>query len=229
MFLRVNGLSGTIARFRPLKIDSTEYICLRRLMLKLPRNFDYFGDEKRSIRWRAMRGAERPLSRAADASMCWTGTGVAVFDRRGGSHGPGSRMESGWRRSMSRRKRQRVTLKYRSRPYGGDWADAKQQFPVAWTPCRFGGDRPWFICSVYANGTYCGRQVTKLYHADRLFACRHCSRLAYASQQESAHFRGLWKAQKIRMRLGGSANMLEDFPEKPKGMHWRTSTLAPRS
>jgi len=49
--------------------------------------------------------------------------------------------------------RQRVTLKYRSRPYGGDWADAKQQFPVAWTPCRFGGDRPWFICSVYANGT----------------------------------------------------------------------------
>jgi len=70
--------------------------------------------------------------------------------------------------------------------------------------------------------TYCGRQVTKLYHAGRLFACRHCSRLAYASQQESAHFRGLWKAQKIRMRLGGSANMLEDFPEKPKGMHWRT-------
>jgi hypothetical protein len=75
---------------------------------------------------------------------------------------------------------------------------------------------------VYANGTYCGRQVTKLYHAGRLFACRHCSRLAYASQQESAHERGLLKAQKIRMRLGGSANMLEDFPEKPKGMHWRT-------
>src|SRR6516165_11552921 len=42
------------------------------------------------------------------------------------------------------------------------------------------------------------------------------------ASRESAHFRGLWKAQKIRMRLGGSANMLEDFPEKPKGMHWRT-------
>ena len=101
-----------------------------------------------------------------------------------------------------------VTLKYRSRPYGGDWANAKQQFPVVWTPCRFGGDRPWFICSVYANGTYCGRQVTKLYSAGRLFACRHCSRLAYASQQESTHERGLLKAQRIRMRLGGSANML---------------------
>ena len=116
----------------------------------------------------------------------------------------------------------RVILKYRSRSYGEGWLDLEQRFPVVWKPCRFGGDRPWFICSVYANGTYCGRQVTKLYHAGRLFACRHCSRLAYASQQESAHFRGLWKAQKIRMRLGGSANMLEDFPEKPKGMHWRT-------
>ena len=105
---------------------------------------------------------------------------------------------------------------------GEDWAGAKQQFPVVWTPCRFGGDRPWFVCSVYANGTYCGRQVTKLYNAGRLFACRHCSRLAYASQQESAHDRGLRKAQTIRMRLGGSANMLDDFPEKPKGMHWRT-------
>src|SRR6516165_8782909 len=115
-----------------------------------------------------------------------------------------------------------VTLRYRSRPYGGGSSDVEQRFPVVWTPCRFGGDRPWFICSVCANGSYCGRQVTKLYNAGRLFACRHCSRLAYASQQESAHERGLLKAQRIRMRLGGSASMLDDFPEKPKGMHWRT-------
>jgi hypothetical protein len=119
-------------------------------------------------------------------------------------------------------KRHCVTLKYRSHRYGGDWSDVEQRFPVVWTPCRFGGDRPWFLCSVYANGTYCGRQVTKLYNACRLFACRHCSRLAYASQQESAHERGLLKAQKIRIRLGGSDNMLDDFPQKPKGMHWRT-------
>jgi len=118
--------------------------------------------------------------------------------------------------------RHRVALKYRTRRYGEDWASVKQQFPVAWTPCRFGGERPWFICSVYANGTYCGRQVTKLYQAGRLFACRQCSGLAYVSQQESAHDRGLLKAQRIRMRLGGTANMLDDFPEKPKGMHWRT-------
>ena len=64
--------------------------------------------------------------------------------------------------------------------------------------------------------------VTKLYGAGRLFACRHCYRLAYASQQESAHQRGLAKSQKIRMRLGGSVRMLDEFPDKPKGMHWRT-------
>ena len=53
-------------------------------------------------------------------------------------------------------------------------------------------------------------------------ATRACYRLAYASQQESAHQRGLGRSQKIRMRLGGSPNMLEEFPHKPKGMHWRT-------
>jgi hypothetical protein len=35
-------------------------------------------------------------------------------------------------------------------------------------------------------------------------------------QQRFAHL------QKIRMRLGGSPNMFDQFPDKPKGMHWRT-------
>ena len=39
---------------------------------------------------------------------------------------------------------------------------------------------------------------------------------------EALHHRGVGKAQKIRMRLGGSPNMFEEFPDKPKGMHWRT-------
>ena len=115
-----------------------------------------------------------------------------------------------------------VLLKYRSRSFGEDWIDVEQRVAVVWTPCRFGGERPWFVCSVASNGVYCGRRVIKLYGAGRLFACRHCYRLAYASQQESAQQRGLWKSQKIRMRLGGSASMLGEFPEKPKGMHWRT-------
>jgi hypothetical protein len=115
-----------------------------------------------------------------------------------------------------------VMLKYRSRSYGEDWSDVEQRIAVAWTPCRFGGERPWFVCSVRSNGVYCGRRVTKLYRAGRLFACRNCYRLAYASQQESLLHRGLGKSRKIRMRLGGSPNMSEEFPDKPKGMHWRT-------
>src|SRR5262249_53286208 len=153
---------------------------------------------------------------------------VLHWHRRGCLRSP-RRFSWAWRQDGERvasinveTERHRVTLRYRNRRYGGDWASVKQQFPVVWTPCRFGGDRPWFICSVYANGTYCGRQVIKLYQAGRLFACCHCSRLAYTSQQESTHERGLLKAQRIRMRLGGSTNMLDGFPEKPKGMHWRT-------
>ena len=34
--------------------------------------------------------------------------------------------------------------------------------------------------------------------------------------------RALRRAQSIRERLGGSANMRKPFPEKPKGMHWKT-------
>ena len=67
--------------------------------------------------------------------------------------------------------RHSVTLKYRSRSYGEDWSDVEQRVAIDWTPCRFGGERPWFVCSVAANGVYCGRRVTKLYGAGRLFAC----------------------------------------------------------
>ena len=35
-------------------------------------------------------------------------------------------------------------------------------------------------------------------------------------------WRGVSRAQKIRMRLGGSARLAEPFPDEPKGMHWRT-------
>jgi hypothetical protein len=88
--------------------------------------------------------------------------------------------------------------------------------------CHFGGQRPWFVCSVGSNGRYCGRRAAILYCAGDLFACRRCYGLSYASQQQSALHRGLEQARKIRMRLGGSADLLEPFPPKPKGMHRRT-------
>jgi hypothetical protein len=97
----------------------------------------------------------------------------------------------------------------------------EQRVPITWSPCHFGGRRPWFRCVVKSNGRYCGRRVALLYGAGEFFACRRCYGLAYESQQESLRHRGLAKARKIRARLGGSANIFDDFPERPKGMHRR--------
>jgi hypothetical protein len=113
----------------------------------------------------------------------------------------------------------RVTFFYRHRKgMGSEWEDVKETVPLEWTACNFGGERPWFICS----GAGCGRRVAILYGPGRYFLCRHCYDLRYESQREDKTHRALRRAQKIRERLGGSTSMLEPFPEKPKGMHWRT-------
>jgi hypothetical protein len=71
------------------------------------------------------------------------------------------------------------------------------------------------------QGGYCGRRVAVLYEGG-LFACRRCCGLAYTTQQETPMYRGLAMAQKIRRRLGGSTDIFDVFPHKPKGMHWST-------
>lgn len=103
-----------------------------------------------------------------------------------------------------------------------EWTSVEQRVPVEWTACAFGGRRPWFRCTASANGQYCGRRVATLYLGScAVFACRRCHGLAYASQLEPVGLRGLGRARKIRMNMGGGANILDDFPQKPKGMHWR--------
>jgi hypothetical protein len=96
---------------------------------------------------------------------------------------------------------------------GGDWKDVKETVPLEWAPCNFGGERPWFICP----GAGRGRRVAVLYGLGRYFLCRHCYDLCYESQREDKTHRALRRAQKIRKRLEGSANMMEPFPERPKG------------
>jgi hypothetical protein len=116
-----------------------------------------------------------------------------------------------------------VVLMYRRRHWSAtEWKFIEQRVPITWTLCRLGGRRPWFICSVYCGGRYCGRRVAVLYGAGELFACRRCYGLAYASQQQTAMDRGVSRAQKIRMQLGGSVSLFDPFPERPKGMHRRT-------
>jgi hypothetical protein len=82
-------------------------------------------------------------------------------------------------------------------------------------PWRFGGQRFYFRCD-------CGRRVEKLHSTrGKPWRCRHCYDLTYATRQAVPRHRRIMKAQKIRQRLGGSANMLEKFPPRPKGMHWK--------
>ena len=42
------------------------------------------------------------------------------------------------------------------------------------------------------------------------------------STSEAEDDRALRRAQAVRMKLGSSGSMAVPFPDKPKGMHWRT-------
>jgi hypothetical protein len=116
----------------------------------------------------------------------------------------------------------RLHLSYRARIGGGDWEDVEETVRVVRVPCQFGGTRPYFICPGVVNGVPCGRRVIKLHGSGRYFLCRHCYRLAHASQSEGTWDRALRRANKIRMRLGGEPGMASPFPPRPKGMWRRT-------
>jgi hypothetical protein len=116
----------------------------------------------------------------------------------------------------------RLHLSYRVRIGGGKWEEVEETVRVLRVPCRFGGARPYFICPGVVNGISCGRRVAKLHGSGRFFLCRHCYRLAHASQSEGGWDRALRRANKIRQRLGGDPGMAAPFPKKPKGMWQRT-------
>ncbi len=93
---------------------------------------------------------------------------------------------------------------------------------MSWTACNFREKRPWFVCPGIVNGRACHRRVAKLYLGSGYFLCRHCHDLSYETRQVGRKNSALRKCQKIRQRLGGSANMMEPFPPRPKGMHLKT-------
>ena len=49
---------------------------------------------------------------------------------------------------------------------------------LTWTPCNYGGSRPWFLCP----GEGCGRRVAIVYGPSSPPLCRLCRGLTYASQ-----------------------------------------------
>jgi hypothetical protein len=112
-----------------------------------------------------------------------------------------------------------IALDYRVRSHSEDWQKVHQPVPIRWTPCHFGGERPWFVCDVRANGVYCGRQVAKLYGAGRLFACRHCYRLGYAVQRGGPMDRVHHHLARLHRKLGGDYDGPDSRPAaKPNWM-----------
>ena len=83
---------------------------------------------------------------------------------------------------------------------------------LAWTPCNFGGSRPWFVCP----GEGCTRRVAILYGpGPGQLLCRQCCNLAYASQREDQIERAQRRAEKAGARLAPDGGRL-------KGMHRAT-------
>ncbi len=93
---------------------------------------------------------------------------------------------------------------------------ATQRIWLRWSPCNFGGHRPWLVCH------RCNRTVGKLYNTGSSLNCRRCLSLWYASQRRGAKSRRYLRALKLRLRLNGIANLREPFPPRPKRMHRKT-------
>jgi hypothetical protein len=86
---------------------------------------------------------------------------------------------------------------------------------LAGAACPFGGSRPWFVCPL------CQDRAAVLCNAGRVFACRRCLDLTYASTRGSVHDRRLERLYRIHRRMGGTGSLL-DAPPRPKWILHRT-------
>jgi hypothetical protein len=105
-------------------------------------------------------------------------------------------------------------IEYRAQKWPAD--RPPQQIPIQWTPCTYGGARPWLIC-------LCGRRVGRLYHGLGFLGCRACCNAAYESQRKGLKGRCYLKATRIRTRLGDYGRPGRDaIAARPSGMQRRS-------
>jgi hypothetical protein len=116
----------------------------------------------------------------------------------------------------------RLVLSYRATSNDGTWQDVVGPIEIVQRPCRFGGQRPYFVCPGVVNGVACQRRALKLYGPGRYFLCRHCCRLAYASQSEGALDRARRRVTKLRRQLRDESDQDSNLPTRPNGMWNRT-------
>ena len=93
--------------------------------------------------------------------------------------------------------------------YSIDGQPRKQFVWLTETACNYGGTRQWFTCPVR------GERVAVLYLRAGRLACRHCQRIAFASQSDDAMGRAWRKQAKLEAKLGPNWT-------RPKGMHHAT-------
>lgn len=109
-----------------------------------------------------------------------------------------------------------IKLIYRYRINGGDWYPVEQPIDLVSVPCHYGGERTLFNCP------QCASRRKYLYGAGKLFLCRKCHDLTYASQRERLPDRAGRQARKIRRKLGVDIGLEGWVGPKPKGMHQKT-------
>jgi uncharacterized protein (DUF779 family) len=85
-----------------------------------------------------------------------------------------------------------------------------KEIRIASIPCHYGGFRYLACCP------FCKRQVKTLYFHKYLFACRHCFRMAYPSQNTTLSVRVAIKKKKVDKRIN------KDCWNKPKWMRSKT-------
>lgn len=83
---------------------------------------------------------------------------------------------------------------------------------LEWQRQHFGGQRLWIGCPI------CGRRSGRLFFVDQKAGCRVCHEVVYDTQRVTAGWRAADRAQRRRRRLGGSTNLFEPFPPRPKWM-----------
>lgn len=107
------------------------------------------------------------------------------------------------------------------------WAEdvAAERINVEWTPCAYGGARPWLLCP------WCGGRARLLYLESAIaspavswLACRTCLGLAYECQRQDRARRLAEKAKRLRRKAVGplAPSLFSPFPARPTGMHYAT-------
>ena len=63
---------------------------------------------------------------------------------------------------------------YRWRRAEEEWQNVNQTIAIRWPECRFGGERPYYMCPGMVNRSICAKTVRELCGGDRHYLCRHC-------------------------------------------------------